>query len=304
MIVRSRPSLLALFFILRGSIVRRIFPQILVTFGLSALVVALHQERPALLPGFSGAPFALIGIALSVFLGFRNSACYDRWWEARRQWGQLVFLARNLARQSLVLEPGQAAARRRLLGLAIGFAHALKRHLRPGAEAGRVRAHLTEAEFAAYEASRNPPDLLLRLLGAALADLRAAGALGDIPFQMLDRTLCDMAGVQASCERIRATPVPFAYTLLLHRTAYLFCFLLPFFLLGTLGWFTPFAAALVAYTFFGLDALGDELEEPFGTQPNCLPIAALAETIEINLREALGETGLPPLPAPRDHLLL
>ena len=61
---------------------------------------------------------------------------------------------------------------------------------------------------------------------------------------------------------------------------------------------------MIAYTFFGLDALGDELEEPFGTQPNDLPIAALAETIHLNLRAALGDEDLPPPPAPVDRLLL
>jgi ion channel-forming bestrophin family protein len=121
---------------------------------------------------------------------------------------------------------------------------------------------------------------------------------------MLDGTVGRMSAVLAACERIRNTPVPFGYTLLLHRTAYLFCFLLPFGFADALGWATPFVTALVAYTFFGLDALGDELEEPFGTLPNDLPIVALADTIEINLREALGETDLPELPQPKDYMLM
>jgi putative membrane protein len=98
--------------------------------------------------------------------------------------------------------------------------------------------------------------------------------------------------------------VPFGYTLLLHRTAYLFCFLMPFGFADTLGWGSPFAAALAAYTFFGLDALGNELEDPFGNLPNDLPLGALAETIEINLREAMGETNLPALPKPVDYVLM
>ncbi|HEY0268294.1 MAG TPA: bestrophin family ion channel, partial [Methyloradius sp.] len=83
-----------------------------------------------------------------------------------------------------------------------------------------------------------------------------------------------------------------------------FCFLLPFGFADILGWATPFATALAAYTFFGLDALGDELGDPFGDLPNDLPIGALADTIEINLRESLGETNLPPLPQPVDYILM
>jgi putative membrane protein len=121
---------------------------------------------------------------------------------------------------------------------------------------------------------------------------------------MIDGTVDQMEAALAGCERIRNTPLPFAYTLLLHRTAYLFCFLLPFGYADVLGWTTPFVVGLIAYTFFGLDALGEELEDPFGMEPNDLPIAALATTIELNLRAALGETDLPAAPLPKDYLLL
>ena len=81
-------------------------------------------------------------------------------------------------------------------------------------------------------------------------------------------------------------------------------FFIPFGFAYMLGWGTSFATTLVAYTFFGLDVLGDELEEPLGTPPNDLPIGAIADMIEINLREALGEKDLPDLPQPKDYLLM
>ncbi|WP_110879800.1 bestrophin family protein [Ensifer sp. AP48] len=307
MIVRDRPSLLKLFFILRGSVIQRIFPQVLFVFGLSAFVVWAHRADPGIVPSVNSGPFALLGIALSVFLGFRNNACYDRWWEARKDWGQLIFTSRDLARQTLVLVDAKAsenAARQRLLNIAIAFAHALVGHLRPGNHAARALARLPDDLAPGYKASRNAPDYLLREMGRDLAGLRASDAISDFQWAQLDGTVGRMSATLAACERIRNTPVPFGYTLLLHRTAYLFCFLLPFGFADALGWATPFVTALVAYTFFGLDALGDELEEPFGVLPNDLPIMALAETIEINLREALGETDLPPLPQPKDYILM
>lgn len=303
MIVRPRPGVLELFFILRGSIIQRVFPQIIAIALLSALVVLVHEWRPGLLPDVSGAPFALVGIALSIFLGFRNNACYDRWWEARRQWGQIIFTARQFARQMLVIE-GEGDARERLVRLVIAFTQALVPHLRPGEPRGAAEALLPTDLGAAYRDSRNGPDLILTAIERELVTLRAKGALADIPFGLLDRSVSDLAAAQAACERIRSTPVPFGYTLLLHRTAYLFCLLLPFGFANVMGWFTPFASALVAYAFFGLDALGDELEEPFGRQSNAVPIKALADTVEINLREALGEKGLPELPLPSDYLLM
>ena len=308
MIVRDRPTLLKLFFILRGSVIQRIFPQVLFVFALSAFVVWAHRVDPGLVPSVNSGPFALLGIALSVFLGFRNNACYDRWWEARRDWGQLIFTARDLARQTLVLaDAGSASAaeaRQRLLNITIALAHALVCHLRPGSDGSRALTRLPADLVPGYQKSRNGPDFLLREMGRTLASLRASGAISDVQWALFDGTVGRMSAVLAACERIRNTPVPFGYTLLLHRTAYLFCFLLPFGFADALGWATPFVTALVAYTFFGLDALGDELEEPFGVLPNDLPIVALAETIEINLREALGETDLPPLPQPKNYILM
>src|SRR5579863_6454218 len=108
MIIRSRPTLFQLFFILRGSVVQRVFPQILLTTALSAAVVWVHEARPGVMPAFNSAPFALFGIALSIFLGFRNNACYDRWWEARRHWGELLTDSRSLDRQTLALKDGEA----------------------------------------------------------------------------------------------------------------------------------------------------------------------------------------------------
>ncbi|MBS0253261.1 MAG: bestrophin, partial [Proteobacteria bacterium] len=103
----------------------------------------------------------------------------------------------------------------------------------------------------------------------------------------------DLSNVQAAGERIKATPLPFAYTLLIHRTVYLFCVLLPFALAPQLGWGTPVIVAFISYTFFGLDAIGDDLAEPFAPADNSLPVKALVRVVE---REILSSLGVSPLP--------
>ena len=307
MIVRPKPNLLQLFLIVRGSIIVRIFPQVLAVFLLSTLVVWAHKDRPDLVPALNGAPFSLLGIALSVFLGCRANACYDRWWDARTQWGALITVARTLARQTVMLEGRQDVAdpvtRRRITDLVIAFCHALVSHLRPAN--ATVATDLVPEELSqTYACSRNRPDMLLREISGAIVAAHGKGQISDIQLQMLDATVQQMGAAQASCERIRHTPVPFGYSLLLHRTAHLFCLLLPFGFTDLLGWATPFTSTLIAYTFFGLDALSDELEDPFGTGLNALPIKALATTIEINLREAIGDTDLPADPRPVDYVLM
>ncbi|NGN45325.1 hypothetical protein G6N74_30230 [Mesorhizobium sp. CGMCC 1.15528] len=108
--------------------------------------------------------------------------------------------------------------------------------------------------------------------------------------RILDERLSGIAALQAGCERIAGTPLPFAYTLLLQRSAYIFCLLLPFGLAFSAGWGTPLFTALIAYSFFGLDALSEELEDPFGTQANDLALDGLCRVCEISVFEALGET--------------
>jgi putative membrane protein len=306
LIVRPRPSFIQLLFITRGSIVSEIMGHVVAMAAVAVVIVLAHQTWPNAVPSFGGAPFALVGIALSIFLGFRNNACYDRWWEARRLWGEMIAVARNLARQTLVLDgTPDASVRARLLYMQIGFSRSLARSLRKSAgDFSGVAAFLPVEDLGAVEHSRNRPDAILQLMGRELAVLRARGAISDIIFQTLDQSVARLALVQAGCERIHNTPVPFAYTLLLHRTAYIFCLLMPFGFADSLGWGTPFASALTAYCFFGLDALSVHLEEPFEDNPNGLALAAMSQTIEINLREALGETDLPPLPQAKDFLLM
>ena len=140
----------------------------------------------------------------------------------------------------------------------------------------------------------NLPEYLLRLLGKKLGQVRRQQLSSDLMIQNMDERVTSMTIVLAACERIHNTPLPFAYTLLVHRTTYLYCFMLPFGLATSLGWVTPLVCGVIAYTFFGLDALNEEITDPFGVAANHLPLSAISRTIEINLLEALGETDLPP----------
>ena len=306
MIIRDRPGLLQVFITFRGSVIQKIYPQIFLVMALSVVVILAHKEAPTLVPTFNGAPFALLGVALSIFLGFRNNACYDRWWEARRHWGELLVTSRNLTRQSLLLEErGEAAkeTRREILHLAIAFAHTLVDHLRQSGAAIPVDALIPQGEREAFAHCINRPAFILLAMGRILARLRADQILSANEWTWLDSCLDRMNGVQGACERLRNTPVPFGYTLLVMRTSYIFCFLVPFGFADVLGWTTPIASAVFAYTFFGLDALGDELEEPFSNSLNNLPIHSIAMTIEIGIREALGEEQLPQAPEPKNYIL-
>jgi putative membrane protein len=310
-IVRKRLHGARLFFVVRGSVLPNIAWE-LASVTLLALVVTLthgfvFQWKVTLTP----VPFSLIGLALAIFLGFRNSAAYDRYWEGRKLWGDVVHRSRSLARQVLTLLHDQPPLRPedrddprvRLVLRNIAFASALRHQLRGTDGRADLQAVLGPQEGAVCAAARCPTDWLLLRMGEGVGHFLRARQLDPPVAADLDQTLSALCAAAAGCERIRNTPIPFPYTLLLHRTASLYCFLLPFGLVDAVGLMTPFVVAIVAYTFFGLDALGDEIEEPFGLANNHLPLDALCREIELSLLEALGAPDLPPPLKPVDGRL-
>ncbi|MEC9444993.1 MAG: bestrophin family ion channel [Pseudomonadota bacterium] len=297
MIVRQTPHPFKIFFALRGSIIPKIYPQLLLVTILSTAITIIQHWIPDSFPYYGIATFTLLGIALSLFLGFRNNASYQRWWEARMLWGQLVYDARSLTRQVLSFidddnEHGRET-QRTMVYLTIAFAHAVRHRLRGTPPWADIDPFVASIHHDGMRQAKNVPDHIMRLMGKHLGDIRRQGLVSEQVIQNMDERLTSMTIVLAACECIHNTPLPFAYMLLVHRTTYLYCIMLPFGLVASLGWATPLVCAVIAYTFFGLDALSEELEEPFGLAANQLPLTALSRTIEINLREALGETNLP-----------
>lgn len=322
MIVRDRPSPLRLFLILRGSVLPSIWKSLVFTTLLAVAVTITGGTVAGHKLGLSAIPFTLMALPLAIFLGFRNTAAYDRYWEGRKQWGDLIARCRNLARQCLgmidVDRPFAAAAaaagttsetsetndiRARMIRRAVAFAHALRHHLRKSDAAREVAPWLAPGEWERVRLLPNLPHALLLEMGADLGQCLRERRIDVQLAATLDATLTAMNGAATACERIRGTPIPFSYTLLLHRTAYLYCILLPFGLVDAIGDLTPVVTAVVAYTFFGLDALGDEIEEPFGDSDHDLPLDAICRTIEIDMRVALGERELPPPLQPVDYRL-
>jgi putative membrane protein len=307
MIVRDRPNGLRLFLTMRGSVLPSIWKSLTITILLAVVVTWSHGRLWDHKIHLTITPFTLMGLPLAIFLGFRNNSAYDRYWEGRKLWGELVLRSRNFARQCLsLIDDGDAAAntpearaeaaalRMRMVRRAIAFAHALRHLLRRTDPGDDIAAHLSPAEWNALRGRGNLSHALMLEMGADLARCRRAGMLDSVRAAALDATISAMVASGTSCERIKNTPVPFSYTLLLHRTAYLYCYLLPFGLVDSIGYATPLVVGIVAYTFYGLDALGDEIEEPFGLSPNDLPLDAICRAIEIDLRDALGDKELPP----------
>jgi len=300
MIVRERPHWLRMLFVWRGSVLHRIVPQLLAVVAIAALVVAFHPWLAAHRIILTPVPFSLVGVALAIFLGFRNNASYERYWEARRLWGQFLNEGRSFARQTLAFS--RADARPLVLGV-IAFVHGVRHQLRHTPPGPDFRRLLPAALAADLERRRFPASFVLGWVGLQLRAQLEAKQVEPILAAAIDRSLGRLNDALGGCERIAQNPLPFTYAVILHRTVYLYCLLLPFGLQDSIGYMTPVMVGFAAYCFFSIEALGDELEEPFGTAANDLPLDALSTHVEASLLELLGDRTLPDPVAPVDYLL-
>jgi putative membrane protein len=301
-IVRPRPHWIHLLFVRRGSLVPRIFGQQLFIFLLSSAVVLAHGQLFTWKIPLTAAPFSLMGVALAIFLGFRINASYDRYWEARKQWGLVLIECRNLSRKVLAHLGHNADSRALVLALA-GFAAILRNQLREQPPLTGTDELLPTELRQCWQGQSFVPNQLLLWLGERLHAQRLAGRIDSIALQNMENSLDGLSVAMGCCERIANTPLPFTYTVILHRSAYVFCMLLPFGLVDAIGWITPLVVAFISYTFFALEELSDEIGEPFGLTMNDLALDAIVRAIEVNLRQMLGDTP-PPLLQPDENYLL
>lgn len=309
MIVLPHRHWLRLLFAGRGSVLPRLLPRLALIGGVACLALWLRPWWPLHAGGsrLTVSAFTLMGVTLALFLGFRNTVSYERYWEGRKLWGTLLNSSRSLARQMLCFTPHPevSEARRQFVRGVAAFAQALAHHLR-GSDAGADLERLLPADACERLArADNRPLIVLLWLGKMASGLQQQGRLEMLQLQLLEAHLNTLSEVQGGCERIAGTPFPYTYRVLLTRTVSVYCLLLPFALAASIGWWTPLIACFIAYTFFALDEIGGEIEEPFGVEPNDLPLFSLSYNIEASLHEMLQEPMrvLPPPPERRFNLI-
>lgn len=291
-------------FIWRGSVLPRLLYRLGLLFALSLLVLYFNGVLFNFKIQLNPAPFTLFGIALAIFLGFRNNVSYDRFWEGRKLWGALLNTTRSLARQAQTLSdlPQGNNASNRFVNLLIAFTYCCKHQLRntdAGEDLGRL---LGTADRERFIHARYIPNLLVLEMGSWLKALRTNQQIDPLLAANIDHNFNALSDIIGGCERIASTPIPYTYKVLLHRTVYIYCFLLPFGFVDSLGWMMPLIVTFIAYTFVALEAVADELEDPFGTEPNDLALNALCAMIENTLREMQGEPLLS-VPQHKDYKL-
>ena len=292
MIVRPHQHWFLSLFSWRGSILPNIFTRLLLNFIVAIGAVVLLPYYDSLGLHLTTAPFSLVGIAIAIFLGFRTNTSYARFNEARCLWGMLLVSTRAISRQvrSIFANPADALLVSKLL---TAFSWSLKHQLRGTDSRADLVRLLPEPYLSQVLNSPLPTNRILLLLGEWLGDKYRSGQISDILFADIDKNLNEMTLIQGACERILNTPIPYAYGLILRRTVYIFCTILPFAFVDDLRYLTPFISVFISYTFLSLEYVAEEIEEPFGIEPNDLALDAMCTTIEINQLEINGIRPLP-----------
>ena len=240
----------------------------------AALVVWVETDLIHVAVPLGPAFLSILGIILGLLLVFRTNTAYDRWWEGRRLWGQLVNVSRGLARQlaTRLDSASDATRRRRYSDLLSQFPEALAAHLRRPRGSDGPR----------------PPHSLLDALHAEVRADQSAGRLGPETGIILAPLLQGLDDVLGGCERIRNTPIPFSYSSYIKQFVMLYALVMPFGLVREFGYGTVIASMFTFFATMGLELLATEIEEPFGTDINDLPLDQLAAVIERDVASILA----------------
>jgi putative membrane protein len=278
-------------------------------------------------------PLSTIGIAVAFYLGFKNNQAYDRFWEARKIWGGIVNYSRTWGNQVLsyvtllhakhtISDKALNEIRRTLLYRQIAWINALRLQLRkpssfsinysksvsklykgnPQGEDWKndVAPFVQADEVEFLKKRKNPATQIIRLQSEQLKQCLESGLIEDFRHIDLMATLEEFYNLQGKSERIKSTPFPRQYAYFGSLFVWIFLILLPFGLVGqfaemghTFLWLNIPFYVLIAWIFMTMELVGDNSEDPFENFVNDVPLTAICRTIEIDLRDMLGEKDLP-----------
>ncbi|HTN77367.1 MAG TPA: bestrophin family ion channel [Pirellulaceae bacterium] len=279
------------FFDIKGSMLREICARVTSCVLWSAVVVAYDHN----VTDISISPLAhqVLGIAIGLLLVFRTNSSYDRFWEGRRLWGSFINTSRNMARAAAVYLRDAPELKQRVVKWTIVLAFATMQRLRGHNNLSDAEKYLTPEELQSLEGVNNLPLAAAQRITATLREARDTGVISDYVMLALDQNTQLLIDYLGGCERIQKTPLPFAYMVHLRRALIIYCFTLPLALVDSLEYAAVILGTLmVSYTFFGIEEIGVEIEGPFGSDANDLPLERFCQIIEHDDLEVAGDRSL------------
>ena len=220
--------------------------------------------------------YSILGFVISLLLVFRTNTAYDRWWEGRKKWGELVNDSRNLAVKLTALDLSEEdnAYFARHIG---NYANCIKEHLRQGTKFELL--DLTDEEITFLKKLDHIPSGIVELMYKRLQELKKSGIISEEDLLRLDKNLNGFLDVVGACERIKNTPIPYSYSLFFKKIIFVYVLALPLAFVINFGYFSAAIATFVFYVFVSVEVLAEEIEDPFGKDDNDLPTDEMAQRI-------------------------
>jgi putative membrane protein len=252
---------------------------------------------------------AILGSALAIFIAFRNNSSYSRWWEARTLWGGIINSSRVLARLIITFTDSHSHQpnfnkerseqfKKEMIYKLIAWVHALRLHLRKQDNWQDLKPFLNEREFEDLTKSQNKPNYIHLISGKKVYEAMANGTLGGFDSFQMEGQLLALANHQGGCERIKNTPLLRQYDYFTRVFLFTFILLLPFSLIGdftkmNIDYLMIPVSIIISFVFAIIGKVGEVNEAPFENRITDVPLTAMCNTIERDLKEMLGEMDIP-----------
>ncbi|GAB1542210.1 bestrophin family ion channel [Scytonema sp. NUACC21] len=280
---------------LESSIIPVILPWVLFCGAYGFLVSLLHYFGfPVTFPeGNRVLTNAVISfnVGLTLLLVFRTNTAHDRFWEGRKLWGALVNTVRNLSQGIYIVvkeqSPQDRVDKEAILRLVVAFTIAMKLHLRAEPLDKQLESLMSESQYLKLKDTNHPPLQIAFWIRDYLQHQYDRDCLNIYQLANLHNLVDDLVDILGGCERILKTPLPLIYAIKLRQLVLIYCLVLPLEIASYLTWWTGLVIAFVSFTLLSIEQIGSEIEEPFGHDPNDLPLNGICNTMQRNVEELI-----------------
>lgn len=269
-------------------VIKALFPLILFIAVFSTAFIFIVRDVLAYHYNGTIAFHSILGVILGLFLVLRTNTAYDRWWEGRKLWGQLVNDCRHLAIKIDTYLPKEDKQDREFFRKMIAnVPFAMKEHLRDSILVGEMD-FINEEYKKQIISSKHRPNKITNILYEKVLSLKKEGKLGGEQLFLLDKELKGFTDIIGACERIKSTPIPYSYSMFIKKFLFIYSITLPISFVWDFGYWTVGIVTLAFYFLVSVELISEEIEDPFGSDINDLPLNELSVKIKANVSEILA----------------
>lgn len=265
-------------------ILRRTLPHIsFFTLWTTFLTIIYHSKK--ITWSLPSTIHSILGSVLSLLLVFRTNSSYDRFWEGRKSWGQVIMSCREIATLTYTHIP--TSYHLQIASLLVTFSIVFKQHIQSDRISSELLPYLSLKEIQKIQSYRNRPLFILRqlqeLIHKALHEKYSNSMEATLHEHAFHEALHVLNSQVATCERIVKQPIPLAYSRHTSRFLSLYLFTLPFSMLTQLKWVTIFAVMAIGWSMVCIQEIGHFIEEPFNKKTQIIPLNQMTGVIRLDV---------------------